>query len=285
MEIKSLKNIDFDTLFSAFNQAFADYEMQLNEAQLKTMLKRRGFSADLSFAAFDGNDIVAFTLNGIGNFNGISTAYDTGTGTLKEYRGQGLATQIFEYSMPYLREANVEQYLLEVLQHNTKAVSVYKNLGFKTTREFNYFVQKNEEINNTSKTFESSYSIEQIDIEKFKFVSDFWEFPPSWQNSFEAIKRASEDFISIGFFAENKLVGYCVFEPISGDVTQIAVAQQHRRQGIATLLLQEMIKLNKNENLKILNTDILCHSITAFCKENNIDLKGKQFEMINERIF
>jgi ribosomal protein S18 acetylase RimI-like enzyme len=108
------------------------------------MLKRRGFNPDLSFAAFDNNEIVSFTFNGIGNFNGIPTAYDTGTGTLKSHRGKGLATQIFEYSIPYLREAGIRQYLLEVLQHNTKAVSVYKNLGFKTSREFNYFAQKNE---------------------------------------------------------------------------------------------------------------------------------------------
>ncbi|MCL2597197.1 MAG: GNAT family N-acetyltransferase [Paludibacter sp.] len=282
MEIKSLKNIDFDTIFKAFSKAFADYEIQLNEAQLQMMLKRRGFNADLSFAAFEGNDIVAFTFNGIGNFNGILTAYDTGTGTLKEYRGEGLATKIFEYSIPYLREANVKQYLLEVLQHNPKAISVYKNLGFETTREFNYFVQKKEEINNVVKTVESPYSIEKIDIEKFKFISDFWEFHPSWQNSFEAIKRADEGFINIGFFVENKLLGYCVFEPISGDITQIAVDKQHRRKGIATLLLQEMIKLSKNENIKIVNTDILCSSITDFLKAKNIEIKGKQFEMIRK---
>ena len=124
MQIKSLSQTDFSTIFKAFKQAFADYELQLNEIQLQTMLKRRGFNPDLSFAAFDNDEIVSFTLNGIGNFNGIPTAYDTGTGTLKEYRGQGLATQIFEHSIPYLKEAGIQQYLLEVLQHNTKAASV-----------------------------------------------------------------------------------------------------------------------------------------------------------------
>jgi GNAT superfamily N-acetyltransferase len=131
MQIKSLTKIDFNTIFKAFNQVFA---------------------------AFDSNEIVSFTLNGIGNFNGIPTAYDTGT--LKEYRGKGLATQIFEYSIPYLKEMNIQQYLLEVLQHNTKA------------------------------------------------VSDFWDFHPSWQNSFESIERAAENFVGLGVFIEKKLVGY-----------------------------------------------------------------------------
>ena len=282
MQIKSLTNIAFGTLFKAFNQAFADYEMQLNSVQLQTMLKRRGFNPELSFAAFDDNEIVAFTFNGVGNFNGIPTAYDTGTGTLSAYRGQGLATQIFEYAVPYLKEANIQQYLLEVLQHNTKAVSVYKNIGFETTREFNYFVQKNEEVRNDVSTADSSYIIQAIRIEDLDLVSAFWDFYPSWQNSFESIKRASEDFICLGAFIDRKLTGYCVFEPVSGDVTQIAVDKQNRRKGIASLLLREMLKLNKNDHIKIVNTDVLCFSISDFLHAKNIFAKGQQFEMVKK---
>jgi hypothetical protein len=107
MEIKSLAKTNFETIFKAFNQAFADYEIQINKEQLQTMLKRRGFNPNLSFAAFEDHEIVSFTLNGIGNFNGTLTAYDSGTGTIKEHRGKGLATEIFEYSIPFLREANI----------------------------------------------------------------------------------------------------------------------------------------------------------------------------------
>jgi len=278
MQIKPLNKIDFGTIFKAFNQAFADYEIQLDSVQLQSMLKRRGFNPDLSFAAFENNEITAFTLNGIGNFNEIPTAYDTGTGTLKEHRGKGLATKIFEYSIPFLREANIKQYLLEVLQHNAKAISVYRNLGFETTREFNYFIQKNEKINFELKPVPCS--IKPIDINEIHSFSAFCDFYPSWQNSFESIQRVAEDFVSLGAFLDNKLIGYCVFEPISGDVTQIAVAQQYRRKGIASLLLHEVIKLNKNDAVKVLNTDILCSSITEFLKAKNITATGKQFEMV-----
>ena len=282
MKIKSLGKISFNTIFKAFNQAFAGYEVQLNSAQLQTMLKRRGFNPELSFAAFDRDEIIAFTLNGTGDFNGIPTAYDTGTGTLKDYRGKGLATKIFEYSIPYLRKMNIEQYLLEVLQHNTKAVSVYKHLGFEVTREFNYFIQKNEEINNEHRTVNVPYSIKPTGIERFSSISDFWDFYPSWQNSFESIKRATDDFVNLGVFAEEKLIGYCIFEPASGDIMQIAVEKQNRRKGIATLLLKEVVKLNKNDTVKIVNTDILCSSITNFLKAKDIAVKGKQFEMIKK---
>ncbi len=282
MEIKSLEKTNFETIFKAFSQAFADYNIQLNAEELQVMCKRRGFNPKLSFAAFEGADIVAFTLNGIGDFCGVKMAYDTGTGTLKEYRGKGLATDIFDYSIPYLKEANVNHYLLEVLQHNTKAISVYRNIGFEVTREFNYFVWTNEEITNTAKHIELACSVEKIDIEKHHSVSEFWDFYPSWQNSFESIQRASEDFISLGAFVEKRLVGYCVFDPNSGDVTQIAVDKPFRRRGIASLLLNNVMPLNKISKMKLLNTDVSCNSIVDFFKAKNIGISGKQFEMVKQ---
>ena len=279
MEIRSLENTGFESIFKAFSQAFADYEVQWNKTQLKTMLKRRGFVPKLSFAAFDDNEkIVAFTLNGIGVFNGIPTAYDTGTGTLKDYRGRGLATEIFETSLPYLRENKVEQYLLEVLQHNPKAISVYKKLGFETTRALNYFMQKNEKID--SRPGNSDYVVKQLDMLNFEKLYNFWDFYPTWQNEVQAIQRAPEDFIFLGGFSGTRLLGYCVFAPASGDLTQIAVDKQHRRKGIATLLLDEAIKFNRNDVLKVMNTDAQSTSMTGFLKTKNIVLKGKQFEMI-----
>jgi ribosomal protein S18 acetylase RimI-like enzyme len=282
MKIKSLGKIHPDTIIMAFSNAFADYDIQLNADELKTMWKRRGFNPELSFAAFDGDNIVAFTLNGIGNFNGIKMAYDTGTGTLKNYRGQGLATQIFEYSIPYLKEANVNHYLLEVLQHNIKAVSVYRKIGFKETREFNFFVWKNEEIKNEIKNPVKHYNIEMFDTDQYDSVTEFWDFYPSWQNSFDSIQRAREDFINLGVFEDKKLLGYCIFEPVSGDITQIAVNKANRRKGIASLLLQEIGKLNRNSKTKLINTDTNCSSIVDFLKSKNIKITGKQFEMIKE---
>lgn len=281
MEIKSLGNTDFDTIFEAFHRAFSEYEVQVNKMELQSMFRRRGFCADLSFAAFEGERIVAFTCNGIGTFEGKTMAYDTGTGTLKEYRGKGLATQIFDYSIPYLQAKGITHYLLEVLQHNPKAVSVYRNIGFEVSREFNYFIQDNGQVHNELKTIDLSYEIRAIKIGAFDHsVRNFWDFYPSWQNSFESVRRVAETFISFGAYLDSKLIGYCIFDPVSGDITQIAVDPGYRRKGIATALLQEMMKQNKNSALKVINTDVICDSITGFLEAKNINLQGSQFEMI-----
>ncbi len=226
MIIKSLAHTSFETLAEAFGAAFAEYEVQISPDELRTMLRRRGFDPTLSFAAFDDNGRIAgFTLNGIGSFGGVPTAYDTGTGTLPEYRGRGLATQIFEASLPHLRAAGITQYLLEVLQHNTAAVSVYRRLGFEVSREFNYFrgicgesttpsaLPSSPGRSCTPGTLPPSELHEAPNLPHFDHkvcpvgVADvrgvaavFWDFIPSWQNSFEAIERAPEDFITLGAF-------------------------------------------------------------------------------------
>ena len=280
MEIRSLNNICLNELFEAFEQAFADYEVQLNKVELLTMLKRRGFEPKASFGAFDGNKIVSFTCNGIGNFYGTPTAYDTGTGTLKDYQGKGLATQVFKYSIPHLKALGVKEYLLEVLQHNIGALSVYRKLGFEVTREFYYFKLKNNQISKTIRTLDLPYTLKPIKIDEYNSIPNFWDFKPSWQNSIEAIERCLKDFICLGVFSEGNLIGYGVFEPISGDVTQIAVDKQFRRRGVGSLLFQKMLESNKHSSIKIINTDIECHSITTFLQSKNIEPAGKQFEMI-----
>ncbi|NJO89930.1 MAG: GNAT family N-acetyltransferase [Chloroflexia bacterium] len=280
--MENLKDKSFETLFETFKEAFVDYEMQLNKDELQRMLTRRGFAPELSFGAFDGNKMVAFTFNGVGEFNGKKTAYDTGTGTVEDYRGRGLATEIFLYSLPSLKEAGISQYLLEVLQHNTKAVSLYQKLGFEVTREFSYFVQKNEEVKVGPKQVNSSIEIKPIELSQITKLEDAFDFHPSWQNTFHSVFRIPDEFKAVGAFTQNQLVGYCVTEMKSGDVTQMAVDKNYRRMGIGTLLFKEIMALNQHHSVKVINTTVDCESVTGLMKSLAIPEVGKQFEMIKK---
>jgi len=280
--IQSLKNISFDTVFKAFNEAFDDYEVQLNKTELERMLKRRGYVSELSFGAFDKDVLVSFTLNGIGNFQGTKTAYDTGTGTIKAYRGQGLATQIFQYSVPFLKEAGVGQYLLEVLQHNEKAVSIYRKQGFMVSREFNYFVQEMSGIGIKGKKIADDFEYTKVPLSSINANSSFQDFFPSWQNSYEAILRTPNDYIVIAAHQAKELVGFCIFESLSGDITQLAVDKAFRRRGIATELLQQALEHNQHDSVKLINTEVSCEAITSFMASVEIPVCGQQFEMIKK---
>jgi ribosomal protein S18 acetylase RimI-like enzyme len=278
---KSLEDTSFDALFEAFNKAFWDYEIRINRDQLAVLLQRRGFVPGLSFAAFEGEEIVAFTFNGIGEYNGIRTAYDTGTGTVPEYRGKGLASRVFEHSIPFLKSNNIQHYLLEVIQHNDKAVSVYRKLGFEVTREFNYFTQKKDSIQNLVKPG-TQHIIKPVTIKECEMAAHFCDFIPSWQNSFASISRMPQDFHAFGAFEGHQLIGYCIVEPHSGDIPQLAVDPAFRRQGVASSLFDEALRLIPIEMIKVVNTETTCKAITSFLESRNIPIRGKQFEMVME---
>jgi ribosomal protein S18 acetylase RimI-like enzyme len=281
MKITSLEPYDFDVLFRAFTKAFKDYPLQLGDTALRRMLKRRGFRSELSFGAID-EELVSFTFNGIGMFDGKLTAYDTGTGTLEEYRGRGLAGQIFNYAIPFLKAAGVGQYLLEVLQENESAISVYKKMGFRVRREFNYFTAATESLRMRERQQDPEVIIKTLDAPMQDVMHSFHDFQSSWQNSFEAIARSAEDFIIMGLFRGERLLSYCIFEPASGDITQIATDKAYRRRGYATLLLTEALKHQEGSSIKLINTEVSCLSITGFMESVGMGISGKQYEMIRE---
>ncbi len=281
LKIHNLSNVSPGDLFAAFNKAFADYDRQWNEQEFNKMLVRRGYDATLSFGAFDKSDLVSFTLNGIGVFDSKRTAYDTGTGTIPSHRGQGLVQKIFEESLPYLREAGITHYLLEVLQHNSKAISIYQQLGFKSRREFNYFFCDRKEISVQSGKMSDQIMIRQTDLHPDSMMP-MWDVEPSWQNGFESISRKKNDFIILGAFLGKELIGYGIIEPSSGDISQFAVKKEFRRQGIGTTLLHELLSFNQASIIKVVNADAADPSIVSFLAFHNIHVTGKQWEMIME---
>lgn len=282
MKIESLKSIGLNRIFLAFEEAFKDYEVQITKNQFFTMLQRRGFEPELSFGAFENERLVSFTLNGIGFYNKIKTAYDTGTGTIDKYRGNSLAKRVFEYSMPYLKKNGVENYLLEVLQKNSKAIDIYSDLGFDVSREFNYFVQDIKKIKFSNRLSMINYSNISMNYLVREIGKKFMDFNPSWQNSFESLSRNIDNFKILGALDDSGLIGYCILEPKTGDISQIAISKNHRRRGVGSQLLKEIMKYNQSKSVKVINTPVECEAITKFLESLNIHLSGKQYEMKKE---
>lgn len=278
MEIRNLGNTDFETLFHGFEKAFSDYEIKFEKMEVQTMLSRRGFTPELSFAAFDHGEIVSFTFNGIGTFNGLSTAYDTGTGTVKEYRGQGLAGKIFDYSIPYLKDAGVGQYLLEVLQNNTSAISAYRKMGFEVSREFDCFRQQIDLINNAA--VNTDCTIAPIGTNDVMEHQAWCDCTPSWQNGMESIVRGEGGLQRLGAFIDGEMKGFCVFDPSSGDLSQLAVKHDCRNRHIASRLLHEALTRFNTDFIKVLNIDSTDTTMHAFLAGRNIPLASRQFEML-----
>lgn len=280
--ISSLANLSFDEMFACHVQAFKDYPFQWNKTALKKTIDRRGYDAALSFGAFNNDQLVSFTWNGIGMYNGIKTAYDTGTGTIEKHRGKGLASKIFEYSIPYLKAAGIEQYILEVLEENTKAYSVYEKQGFVTSRTFDCFRTNITDWNLPDHTLGDGVVFKEIDLSYQPQMQAMIDFNLSWQNNFQALLKKPDDFVVIGAFRNNELVGYGIIEPGSGDISQLAVLKKERRKGIGSNLLAELKKHIKADIVKIVNIESTQQGIIDFVTKNSVPKLVSQFEMIKQ---
>lgn len=281
IEIRSLKGLSFDELYAAHLKAFKDYPFQWTKEALQRTVHRRGFSPELSYGAFHNNNLVSFTWNGIGTFEGRRTAYDTGTGTAEGYRGKGLASKIFEYSVPHLKAAGIQQYLLEVLTGNAAAQSVYLKQGFSVTRSLHCFRTESNKWEFLERPLEEGILIKKIDLDE-KVMKPMIDFELSWQNSFESLSRNPGHFEVVGAFRGNELLGYGVIEPDSGDIPHLAVKKGAREKGIGAAILSALRKMNRSDTVKMINIPADCPDIIRLIIKHGLPEIAIQYEMLKE---
>ncbi len=281
IEIKQLTNVSMEVIYKASVNAFSDYvePFDITIDQFRYMIERRGCDLNLSFGAFSGTELVGFTLNGVGNWYGKRTAYDTGTGIIKEYRKQGIATKMFEESLPVLRSNGIEFYLLEVIRTNTKAFELYKKAGFKVIRELDYYDIEKNELRLHTKDLSDEFEFREIRNPDWQLMKTFWEFEPSWQNCIDSINRKLKYFKIFGVFKNETLAGYGIIEPTTGDIPQLAIAKNFRRKGLGTSLLKLLVSFAEGDEIRIINTAAEYEPFKKFAKSVNLEPGFGQYEM------
>lgn len=132
LSTRFLSNGDFASIHCAWLEGFGDYAVrfELTEAQLRELIRRRGYVSEASAGVFEGTRLVAFTLNGIGMWSGSPAAYDTGTAVVPEHRRRGLGREMMRMIVPELRARGIGTYVLEVIESNTGAIALYEHEGF-----------------------------------------------------------------------------------------------------------------------------------------------------------
>jgi ribosomal protein S18 acetylase RimI-like enzyme len=176
--------------------------------------------------------------------------------------------------VPRLKEVGIEQYLLEVLTENDRAVALYRKLGFVETRTL-AVLRSSEPVTRFSEL--PGVSIRQVEEADWKLFDTFWDGFPSWQNSIAAVERVAEEREILGAYVEGKCVGYgVVFRP-SGNLMQLAVAREHRRKGVGSRILAA---LSPNEALKVNNIDENLTGPLAFFKATRFKIVLRQYEML-----
>ena len=282
LHFRCLKTADFDALYECFLTAFSDYvvSMAVSREQFRQRLVRDGVDLELSVAAFDTDEMVGFSLNAPGEWRGLSTAYDSGTGVVPSHRGAGVGKNLFAYMSEVLRGQRISQCLLEVISTNTPAVGLYRKLGFEQTRRFAVFrADAKTELNQKK----SGLQLRKLQTFDWNTLSLFWDGYPSWQNSIDAVNRAEKDCCALGAYDSDKCVGYgIVFEP-AGNLMQLAVHRHHRRKGVGSSILSAL-QTELNAPLKVINIDYELDETLRFYESLGFRLVLDQLEMIKSLV-
>ena len=261
MNIRSLKGIDYDEMTAAFNDAFSDYDIPAHYTTeyLRDLVLRRGYRPDLAAGAFDGKRLVGFVFNCLDG----DEAYNSGTGVAVSHRRRGIARKLMEHSIATLP---AKRYILEVIETNERAASLYRSLGFEETRRFQSWTSDGRPGFSPAGRAEARPTIDQIRA--------WCDMEPSWQNSVASIRRATEPFVVLG----DERGGAVVF-PSNGDVPLLAVAPEHRRKGLGRALLAAA-HARAGKRLRIMNIDDRATGITAFLERCGAQRMVRQIEMV-----
>jgi ribosomal protein S18 acetylase RimI-like enzyme len=272
-----LSSADSTKLFESFLEAFSDYQvdMRVPREEFEQRLVRDGVRLAISAGAFDESRMVGFYMNALGEWQGKPSAYDAGTGVIPAYRRQGIAEELFAFMVPHLKQLSVEQYLLEVLTGNERAVALYRKLGFVDTRRLAVFRRS------VPITQGAQPEIRRVDESDWELFKTFWDGVPSWQNSIDAVERVANDRVVVCAYVDEKCVGYGVaFKPWSS-LMQLAVAPPHRRKGIGSRILSVLqSEVSASDSLKVSNIDERLTGTLAFYEANGFKMVLEQYEMV-----
>lgn len=282
LNYSTLENISIETLHKTFINAFSDYQIKIDIPlfKLQQMLKRMGYVSNASVGAFENEELIGFIFNGIRNWNGKLTSYDTGTAVIETHRKQGITSNMFKNTRQVLEEMGVEHYLLEVIETNTSAVTLYKKQGFKVLRDLECFYLDKNEYNPIT-----TYTVQQVNMinqNEWKELREFWDIIPSWQNSIDSINALADTFTYSFVYIDNTIAGYGVFDKKTGDIPQIAVNKNYRRKGIGRSIVTDLISNAEGNKISVLNVDCKSEAMKNFLHKLGFEHSVHQYEMILE---
>jgi ribosomal protein S18 acetylase RimI-like enzyme len=270
-------------LFRTFVEAFSDYALDMSHVREKVFLNRalkNGVDFESSVGVFGGDRMVGYTLIGIDQWKGAPAAFDIGTGIVKRHRGKGLATGMFEYAVPRLREKGVRAFLLEVLQENGRAIKAYEKTGFRITREFDCFQLRLDRVE-MAETAVLRGEIHELEREQVDWFEEALDWQPSWENSFASIKRIPDDVAFLSMSVDGEPAGILVYYPALTWIMCIAVKRPYRRRGIGTALVRHLVDSLKGviPTVRLINVQHADSGMTSFLERCGFEIFVKQFEM------
>lgn len=283
MYMKALKPVDLTEMYITFLDAFSDYPIPFKltkEQFVRKFVQKLKIDFGLSSGAYnyDGS-LAGFIFTAINYYEGQLTAYNGGTGVRPRYRGFRLTTQMYEYLIPLFQEKNIKQCVLEVLTSNSRAIKAYEGIGFVKTKLFKCYV-----LNENQPSFKDvkakSFEIIQVKYPNWNLYERFCDYQPSFLDSSRMIadNLANETIIEA---RENDVcIGFAIFQPNFGRISQIGIEHSNRRNGIGSGLMEYIYESSVIKKLTIINVNDEASGTKEFFSSLGFENQIDQYEMI-----
>ncbi|MDX8351891.1 GNAT family N-acetyltransferase [Cognatiyoonia sp. IB215182] len=270
--VKDANAVSMQDLCTAMASAFSDYAVPINLTlpAFSFMMQQRGLSPEASRIAIVDGEVAAIWLVSVRD----GASYLISSGTIPEYRGRGLATDLAEASLSHLRQNAVATFQTEVLVENTTAFGLYEKLGMKKHRDLSCYIITG------PKPSAATPEINEVPWSEIASATQsLQDWPPSWQNSAHSVAAIADDIRCFCTHDDTTLTGYAALAPGSGNLHQIGVQPDARRQGIGTALINHALTVSDGP-LRLINADAADTGFAAFVRSFPHEQTQGQFELL-----
>jgi ribosomal protein S18 acetylase RimI-like enzyme len=252
-DIRLLQPEDFSQMYRTFVDAFSSYpvKMDLTKEMFRDRIEVKvNISYKHSVGVFHGEKLIGFLFNSISEYEGIQTAYNGGTGVLKEYWGMGLTKKMYGFIAPILKNEDVYRCILEVITTNNSAIKAYQKSGFVKKKSFHCFKLK-KLINTKAKV--SNLKIKESNAVSLNDYEHIGSHHPSMMDSTNMLIHNLKNETCIEAKIDKELVGFLIFQYKTGRISQFGIKKEFRRKGIGRSLLVRAHDLSQNKRITVLN--------------------------------
>ncbi|WP_395377010.1 GNAT family N-acetyltransferase [Marinicella sp. W31] len=253
--LKNLNDVPVETLHQVFLDAFSGYSlnMQMPLLAFKEMLTTRSYKPQYSTGLFLDNKLIGMVLIGVRQANAIKVAYNLTTGISSKYQHLGFGSRVLGTALKRLEKEKCEQVILEVLDDNLSAKTMYEKQGFKKRRGL--LCLKCTDLLSVKKKH-TPVVIDDVSTEKILLEDKaFLCFEPSWQNAERSYlnSRESHDFIALK--NSDNFTAYAMIHTETGKIMQIGLNQCMRKTGVLSELMAHLQSQISSQELYFINVD------------------------------
>lgn len=284
MRYQYLTDTPIETIQKCMQDSFADYQVDMSYMTVDVMKHRNAIcrnNPDCSVGAFNDGKMIGFLNVGIDYINDELIAFDGGTGIVKEYRGRGIAGEMFAKSLDSLKKLGAQKFMLEVLQPNKSAIRAYEKEGFTISRSFKCY---DLDIKNFKPITQELGNIDivNISVDELERYWHYIQYPVSWEHMYSGLKAIDNDIIIKAAFNEKHCIGFIIYDPVLCWITGIGIAPDYNYyEQVICILIDNLLKvINPTRPLislnNIMENDRLNEVLINLGFKNPID----QYEMI-----